>query len=81
MDADRTAALIRERAAVCDTNFVLDYFRPTADHRMLFGGRVSYSGATPVNLAASMRERMLAVFPQLDASKSPTPGAVSSTSR
>ena len=33
----------RPRAAVCDTNFVLDYFRTTNDHRMLYGGRVSYS--------------------------------------
>jgi gamma-glutamylputrescine oxidase len=66
MGQERAAALIRNRAAVCDTNFVLDYFRPTRDHRMLFGGRVSYSGATPMNLAESMRRRMLAVFPQLD---------------
>jgi gamma-glutamylputrescine oxidase len=65
MGAERAAGLIRHRAAVCDTNFVLDYFRPTADHRMLFGGRVSYSGATPMNLAAGVRQRMLAVFPQL----------------
>ncbi|MES2935038.1 MAG: FAD-binding oxidoreductase [Pseudomonadota bacterium] len=65
MAPERAAQLIHQRAAVCDTNFVLDYFRPTADHRMLFGGRVSYSTATPRNLAASMRQRMLAVFPQL----------------
>jgi gamma-glutamylputrescine oxidase len=65
MPADRAAALVRQRAAVCDNNFALDYFRPTADHRVLFGGRVSYGGGTPVNLAASMRRRMLAVFPQL----------------
>jgi len=65
MDEARADALIRQRAAVCDTNFALDYFRPTADHRMLFGGRVSYSGATPFKLMASMRARMLAVFPQL----------------
>ncbi|MET3134281.1 gamma-glutamylputrescine oxidase [Oxalobacteraceae bacterium GrIS 1.11] len=65
MGQSRADALIRGRAAVCDTNFALDYFRPTADHRMLFGGRVSYSGATPFKLAASMRARMLAVFPQL----------------
>ena len=32
-------------AAVCDNNFILDYFRFSADHRMLFGGRVSYSPA------------------------------------
>ena len=65
MEPARCAALIKNRAAVCDTNFVLDYFRPTADNRMLFGGRVSYSTATPINLVGSMRNRMLAVFPQL----------------
>lgn len=65
MGQQRADALIKQRAAVCDTNFVLDYFRPTQDHRMLFGGRVSYSTATPMNLAGSMRKRMLAVFPQL----------------
>ncbi|WOB10802.1 FAD-binding oxidoreductase [Piscinibacter gummiphilus] len=57
--------LIPSRSAVCDTNFVLDYFRPTADHRMLYGGRVSYSTATPANLAASMQRRMAQTFPQL----------------
>jgi len=65
MPPERAAALVRQRAAVCDNNFALDYFRPTADHRVLFGGRVSYGGATPINLAAGMRRRMLAVFPQL----------------
>lgn len=65
MGQERADALIRQRSAVCDTNFVLDYFRPTADHRMLFGGRVSYSAATPFNLVSSMRKRMLDVFPQL----------------
>jgi gamma-glutamylputrescine oxidase len=58
-------SLIPSRAAVCDTNFVLDYFRPTADHRMLYGGRVSYSTVTPMNLAQSMQSRMAGTFPQL----------------
>jgi gamma-glutamylputrescine oxidase len=52
-------------AAVTDINFVLDYFRLSTDHRMLFGGRVSYSKIQPPNLAASMRRRMRRVFPQL----------------
>jgi gamma-glutamylputrescine oxidase len=65
MDKARADALISGRNAVCDTNFILDYFRTTADHRMLFGGRVSYSSYTPPKLVASMRQRMLAVFPQL----------------
>ena len=50
---------------MCDTNFVLDYFRTTADDRMLYGGRVSYSTVTPSRLAGSMRERMVQTFPQL----------------
>ncbi|MEJ6004192.1 FAD-binding oxidoreductase [Paucibacter sp. AS339] len=61
----RLEALIPSRAAVCDTNFVLDYFRPTADQRLLFGGRVSYSTLSPRDLKASMRARMLQCFPQL----------------
>jgi len=65
MDKARCDALIKNRAAVCDTNFVLDYYRPTGDNRMLFGGRVSYSTATPINLVGSMRKRMVSVFPQL----------------
>jgi gamma-glutamylputrescine oxidase len=59
------ASLVPSGSAVCDTNFVLDYFRPTLDHRMLYGGRVSYSTATPMNLAASMQQRMARTFPQL----------------
>ena len=50
---------------MCDTNVVLDYFRPTADHRMLYGGRVSYSTATPRDLAGSLQRRMVDTFPQL----------------
>lgn len=61
----RADALIRHRAAVSDTNFVLDYFRLTADHRLLFGGADAFTGATPPNLVEHVRERMLAVFPQL----------------
>jgi gamma-glutamylputrescine oxidase len=60
--ADR---LIPSRAAVCDTNFVLDYFRTTNDQRMLYGGRVSYSTVAPANLAGSMSRRMVGTFPQL----------------
>lgn len=59
------ASLIPCGAAVCDNNFVLDYFRTTADHRLLYGGRVSYSTRTPMDLATSMTRRMQATFPQL----------------
>jgi len=61
----RAARLIPSAAAVFDTQLVLDYFRLSADDRLLFGGRVSYGGARPADLDASMHRRMLAVFPQL----------------
>lgn len=57
--------LIPGNAAVCDNNFVLDYFRFSADHRMLFGGRVSYTTKTPADLQGVMARRMAQVFPQL----------------
>ncbi len=65
LGAARAAALIRNNAAVSDSNWVLDYFRRSADHRLLFGGRVSYSGLDPFDTARATRARMLAVFPQL----------------
>jgi gamma-glutamylputrescine oxidase len=58
-------SLIPGRQAVCDTNFVLDYFRTTLDNRMLYGGRVSYSTTTPRDLRQAMQQRMLGTFPQL----------------
>lgn len=58
-------SLIPSNAAVCDNNFVLDYFRCSADHRMLFGGQVSYSTRTPTGLERGMAQRMGAIFPAL----------------
>lgn len=69
LDQALTASLIPTKAAVCDSNFVLDYFRFSADNRMLFGGRVSYSTMTPPNLKADMHKRMQLVFPQLASAK------------
>ncbi|MDH4479440.1 MAG: FAD-binding oxidoreductase [Rhodoferax sp.] len=65
LGADRAAALLPKNAAVCDNNFVLDYFRLSADHRLLFGGRVSYTTSTPKRLKQAMAQRMAAVFPVL----------------
>jgi gamma-glutamylputrescine oxidase len=65
MAPERADALMRGRPAASDTNFVLDYFRLSADHRLLFGGGDSYSGTTPKDLIARIRSSMLGVFPQL----------------
>jgi gamma-glutamylputrescine oxidase len=65
----RIESLLRENVAVSDVNFVLDYFRRSEDHRMLFGGRVSYSGRDALNTARATRVRMLKVFPGLEGAK------------
>jgi gamma-glutamylputrescine oxidase len=65
----RMRALMRENYAVTDINWVLDYFRCSADHRLLFGGRVSYSGLDPATTHHATRARMLQVFPQLGDAK------------
>ncbi|MGA9795387.1 MAG: FAD-binding oxidoreductase [Rhizomicrobium sp.] len=51
-------------AAVSDTRHVLDYYRKSADGRLLFAGRESY-WSIPEDVAAIVRPRMLTVFPQL----------------
>ena len=62
---DQVRRLIPCGAAVCDNNFVLDYFRPSRDGRLIFGGRASYSTLTPAHLEDSLRQRIAQVFPQL----------------
>ncbi len=61
--------LLPKNSAVTDINWVLDYFRRSADHRLLFGGRVSYSGLDPFNSTQATRQRMIKVFPQLAKSR------------
>ena len=51
--------------AVCDPNFVLQYFRLSADKRLLFGGRMSYMGEDPKIITAKLQPRMEKIFPQL----------------
>ena len=51
--------------AVCDPNFVLEYFRLSAEKRMLFGGRCNYSGSNPEVIKRNLRPRLLRIYPQL----------------
>ena len=61
----RARELIRDDCCVCATKFVVDYYRISADHRMLFGGGETYSFQGPANIKEFVRRYMLAVFPQL----------------
>ena len=51
--------------SVCDSNEIVDYFRLSADKRMLFGGSCNYSGRDPSSIKAYIEPRMLKVYPQL----------------
>jgi gamma-glutamylputrescine oxidase len=65
LGAERAQALIKNNMAVADVNWALDYFRLSADNRLLFGGRASYSTLPPPNLSGTMQRRMTRVFPSL----------------
>jgi len=54
-----------EDLAVCDPNFVLEYFRLSADKRLLFGGRINYFGDDPEVIKNNLRPRMCRIYPQL----------------
>jgi gamma-glutamylputrescine oxidase len=63
---ENSEALIAGNRAVSDTKFVVDYFRLSADKRLLFGGREHYTPAAPRDIAAFVGPRMTTVFPQLE---------------
>ena len=55
----------RDNLCVCDTRFVLNYFRLSPDGRMLWGGGESYGRKFPHDLKNFVRKRMLEVYPDL----------------
>lgn len=65
LGAARAGELLPGNACASDVQFVLDYFRRSADHRLLFGGLVSYSTLPPRDVGGALRRRMVNVFPQL----------------
>ena len=55
--------------AVCDPNYILEYFRLSADKRLLFGGRFTYFGSDPEIIKKNLIPRMLKIYPQLKSIK------------
>ncbi|WP_116131959.1 FAD-binding oxidoreductase [Tropicimonas sp. IMCC34043] len=66
MHPDQQEAIIRGNHAVGDSKFVVNYFRFSEDHRLLFGGSESYGYHFPADIAKAVRKPMLEIFPQLD---------------
>ena len=65
LGAEGARRVISNGAAVSDSRFVVNYFRITPDHRLLFGGGENYSYRFPRDIAAFVRPHVLKVFPQL----------------
>ena len=57
--------LVADQLAVSDSRFVVNYFRISADGRLIFGGGERYSPTPPRDIAAFARAHMLKLFPQL----------------
>lgn len=63
---ERARELINGRFGVHDTRFVVNYFRLSDDHRLLFGGGENYRRGFPRDIAKFVRSYMLRLFPQLE---------------
>jgi gamma-glutamylputrescine oxidase len=59
------SALIANDLAVSDSRFVVNYFRLSADGRLIFGGGERYTPSPPADIIEFVRPHMLRVFPQL----------------
>jgi gamma-glutamylputrescine oxidase len=61
--------LISDNLAVSDSRFVVNYFRLSADRRLIFGGGERYSPEPPADISAFARAHMVKTFPQLHDAK------------
>jgi gamma-glutamylputrescine oxidase len=52
-----------------DCNYVLDYYRRTADNRLLYGAGIVYGARELSDITASVRPKMLKTFPGLKTAK------------
>ncbi len=62
---DLAAKLMPTDTCVEDVRYILDYYRMSADKRLLFGGGTVYGGADPKDIKAKLWKNMIKVFPQL----------------
>ncbi len=61
----RANALLPTDKCVEDIRYILDYFRLTADKRLIFGGGTVYGGSDPADVVAKLRPAMEKVYPAL----------------
>lgn len=62
----RGEALLPTDLCVEDIRYIPDYYRLTADKRLLWGGGSVYGGSTPTDIEVKLRRTLRKVFPQLE---------------
>jgi len=65
----RLRECLHTKAAIYDTRFAFDYYRPLKDTRLLWGGRISIRNRSPQAVKKLLLRDLLRVFPQLDGVK------------
>lgn len=65
----RLQECLHTQAAVYDTRFAFDYYRPLKDSRLLWGGRISIHNRSPQAVKRLLMHDLLRVFPQLEGVK------------
>jgi gamma-glutamylputrescine oxidase len=63
---DLARSLIRDDTAMSDSLFVINYWKLSADRRLLFGGGESYTRKFPADLKGFVRKCMLQTYPELN---------------
>ena len=65
LSEDMAHSLLPQDYCVEDCNYLLDYYRLSADNRLIFGGGVVYGARDPADIEAIIRPKLLKTFPQL----------------
>lgn len=63
---ERIQDVLTTGAAVYDTRFAFDYYRPLPDTRLLWGGRISVRDRSPRSVERLLYRDLMKVFPQLE---------------
>jgi len=69
LDEELAHEILPSDSCIEDVRYILDYYRLSADKRLLFGGGTVYGGTDPANVEAKLRPHMEKVFPQLKSVK------------
>ncbi len=65
LDEELARSLLPQDYCVEDCNYLLDYYRLSADKRLIYGGGVVYGARDPADIESIIHPKMLKTFPQL----------------